>query len=57
MFTLQNKELLLTAYETIIKRNLKPKEVVYTELQMFLMYNAITQDEVDQLLALYPAEE
>lgn len=56
MFVLQNKEMLIASYTTIITNNLKPKEVVYTELLMFVMFGALTQADMDTLMGLYPVE-
>lgn len=56
MFVLQNKEMLVASYTTIITNNLKPKEVVYTELMMFVMFGALQQADMDTLMGLYPVE-
>ena len=57
MFVLQNKEMLIASYTTIITNNLKPKEVVYTELIMFVMFGALTQEDMGVLMGMYPAEQ
>lgn len=57
MFVLQNKELLISSYQTIITNNLKPKEVVYTELLMFVMFGGLTQEDMGALMGLYPPDQ
>ncbi|PAB61313.1 hypothetical protein [Anaeromicrobium sediminis] len=57
MFILNDKAMLIQSYEEIIKGNLKPKPNVYTELQMFVMFGALDQADMDRLIELYPQED
>lgn len=57
MFMLQNKEMLIDSYKKIIEGNLKIKEIVFTELMMFVMFGVLEQSDVETLMALYPVEQ